>query len=591
MSKLEKSLSICFIVMCTWKTVFAQVDSLDMKQAFPDSMDQLLEQASPVEDSPLPDLLSQESDGGILQPQLTIRSRIQQTLQKAAGYEKGTYHGSMVKSYHRIRVRGGDHLSAGILFEKDAGEKRFNDFTAGNLTITGIGPARKVILGDFIVEAGEGMALWRGYDLSKGADIISPVQRKERGLVPYLSSDEQNYLSGIAAEFEAGKNSTDIFYSLRSLSASIDSNNHVSGFYTAGYFRTDAEEGKRDDLQERMIGVRNTFHFDKQRIGFTAYKTVFSSGLVLEGERRFEGKEYSLAALDFAFDWFPVGLFGEWAFVNRTMGGISGLVLQPSPVMNLIASLRHYPANLVSLHGLGFGEKFPNEDGLYVGVHIHPRGMSLTLYYDQYRFPEPIPGLHFPSTGSDLFLQLEFIPASLFNVQLRCQRKVSGVRGFEAVDENGLPLLRVETQRTRRIRLDLEYAPSQQARLRTRFERAYFDQSSRQEKGLMIYQDIALKPTAQLRWDFRLVFFQSDSYDSRIYETEKELSGLLALPALYGRGIRWYARLTYQLLEQFEFSAKYSDLLRDDVKRIGSGLDELPGNHDNRIGVQFDLRF
>ena len=569
----------------------AQIDSLSTRDLVRQDMDQLMEQAAPVEDSPLPDLLSQETERS--GSTLSIRSRILQLLQRAAGFTSGAYHGSPVKSYQRIRVNAGEHLSAGILFEKDAGEVRYDDFTAGNITISGAGPVRKLVLGDFLVEAGEGMALWRGVDLSKGADIISPVQRNERGLIQYLSSDEHNYFSGLAAEFETGILATGVFVSSRSLSASIDSNNRVTGFSTSGYFRTDAENKKRDDVQERLFGWRSAVSFaGGQRVGIAAYTTGFSRRIHLQGATRFEGDEYSLAALNYAFKFLSVSAFGEWALGNGAAGGISGFVLQPASIVRVIASLRHYPSNFVSLHGLGFGERFPNEDGLYVGLHMKlSRRMSLDSYYDQYRFPAPVPGMNFPSVGSDLFLRLEILPEPQLKVHIRFQRKVSDGKGEN--EEGLLPLRSIDEQIVRRLRLDVGYELTHGANVRTKFERVDlgFENSPRNEKGLMMCQEIALTPADRLRLDCSLAFFRSDSYDSRIYATEKDLDGVLAVPALYGRGVRWYILLSYQLSDRCECSAKYSDLLRDDVKRIGTGLDGLPGNHDNRISLQIDLGF
>ena len=89
----------------------------------------------------------------------------------------------------------------------------------------------------------------------------------------------------------------------------------------------------------------------------------------------------------------------------------------------------------------------------------------------------------------------------------------------------------------------------------------------------------------------RVVYFKTDSYESGIAEYENDMPGVLSLPVLYGTGIRWYCVITYQLAGLLNLSAKYSDMIRDDVRRVGTGLDELPTNHDNRIGVQMDLRW
>jgi hypothetical protein len=90
--------------------------------------------------------------------------------------------------------------------------------------------------------------------------------------------------------------------------------------------------------------------------------------------------------------------------------------------------------------------------------------------------------------------------------------------------------------------------------------------------------------------DARLAFFDTDSYDSRVYEFESEVRGTVSNPALYGRGRRWYVVVRYSLLGGLDISAKYSQTYRDDLKVIGSGLDQIDGNVDSRLTAQVDFR-
>ena len=69
-----------------------------------------------------------------------------------------------------------------------------------------------------------------------------------------------------------------------------------------------------------------------------------------------------------------------------------------------------------------------------------------------------------------------------------------------------------------------------------------------------------------------------------------DLEGVLALPLVYGAGIRWYALLRYSPFRTVELSVKYSSLIRDDVRTLGSGPDQLPTNRDDRFGIQLDFR-
>jgi DNA-binding PadR family transcriptional regulator len=110
------------------------------------------------------------------------------------------------------------------------------------------------------------------------------------------------------------------------------------------------------------------------------------------------------------------------------------------------------------------------------------------------------------------------------------------------------------------------------------------------EKGSIYYSDLVFLPTKELWLNLRVAFFRTDSYSSGIYEYERDLDGVLTQPVLYGKGVRWYLIIKYTFLEHLNLSAKFSDHIRDDVKKIGSGYDQLPTNHDDRISLQLDWR-
>ena len=70
-----------------------------------------------------------------------------------------------------------------------------------------------------------------------------------------------------------------------------------------------------------------------------------------------------------------------------------------------------------------------------------------------------------------------------------------------------------------------------------------------------------------------LTFFESDSFDSRLFQYENDLPGVLTNRALFGRGNRWYLLVKYQPLKKFAAYLKYSETYRDDVDVIGTGAD------------------
>ncbi|GIV45211.1 MAG: hypothetical protein KatS3mg036_0029 [Ignavibacterium sp.] len=71
---------------------------------------------------------------------LQLRSRYGNDLQTRKGFENGIYVGSKLRAYNRLIVKYSQQIQAGIIFEKDAGEKDFNDFSSFHINVKDIGP-------------------------------------------------------------------------------------------------------------------------------------------------------------------------------------------------------------------------------------------------------------------------------------------------------------------------------------------------------------------------------------------------------------------------------------------------------------------
>jgi hypothetical protein len=109
-----------------------------------------------------------------------------------------------------------------------------------------------------------------------------------------------------------------------------------------------------------------------------------------------------------------------------------------------------------------------------------------------------------------------------------------------------------------------------------------------QDRGFLIYQDLHFIIAKKLSMDSRIVIFQTDSYNSRIYEYENDLAGSISNPSLYGEGIRWYILLRYSKLCNFTLSMKYSELYEPFEKTLGSGYTEIFNNLNNMLSFQLD---
>jgi len=568
-------------------------DAVSVTDSLSNEIETLVEQSTDNENSPLLDELDDRN--GPRQEGVTIRSRFMEQLQQSRGYAEQKYLGSQLKSYQQMKLSRGEHVSAAVILEKDAGELRLDDFTAGYLRFSSFGPIASIVLGDYLVESGQGIALWRGYEVLKGANVVAPVKRLGRELVPYASADENSFLRGAAVNLALPGTSMTIFYSKKSYSGTVDASDNVTGLYTSGYFRTDDELAKRNAFREELVGARFRYnHSEGSSIGLTGYTATFSR--FLNFGTTFRGSGARMLSADYDLQVTDSHLFGEWTIANGSdPAGVSGMMISPFPELDLISEYRSYPPDFFSLHGNGFGDRSgtTNERGLYVGVRLKPAShVTITSYFDQFQCPSPTATLLYPSAGNDFLAQCAFSPFWRFHMELRYSRK-AGESAQVIPDGEGRPARADDRTLKTALRVNGDYRLSPDVNFRARVEAVDFETqfSGRREKGMMMYQDVALRCVPRLMTDFRIIWFSTDSYDAGIGEYENDLPGQLSVPILYGQGVRWYLEAEYSLSEEFVVSLKYSDVIREDVRNIGSGLDELPTNHDNRIGFQMDIRF
>ena len=78
------------------------------------------------------------------------------------------------------------------------------------------------------------------------------------------------------------------------------------------------------------------------------------------------------------------------------------------------------------------------------------------------------------------------------------------------------------------------------------------------ERGILISEEARVFVSPTLSLAGRVAFFNSDGYESRLYEYEPDLEGVYSMPPLYGHGRRWMILAKYASPRRFRLSAKYS---------------------------------
>lgn len=519
---------------------------------------------------------------------LNFRTRGLYDLQKDKGFEEGSFPNSRWKLYNRLIVSRQNKIRLGALIEKDSGEKQFNDFSTFHFQMKDLDIIKNFVIGDFIFEFGQGLAIWSSYAFSKGSNAVDLLPRNSRGLVPYLSSDENQFFRGVSAEANYENYFISAFFSSRFLDASVDSaTQHISSLVIDGLHRTQTEIKKKDIINERAAGITLNYNFGEiGNIGLLAYNTKYDHDFEYKNLTQPGGNTFTYLSSSYNFFFDKISLSGETAFRKKSYATLNTLDFAVDKNFSFLVSYRNYSEDYWNLHSRGFGEReyAQNENGFYIGARWKSIYGTFNVYFDQFKFSYLSDKFRFPAQGNDFLVYYIFKP--LKNAELRWRYKNEVKQQLEQInDVYGLSAIRKQN-----FRGEFVYKLLKNLQLHSRIEYVTTTPSENLSKdnGYLIFQDIKYSFKDYFSLAARFVFFQTDSYNSRIYEFENDLTGVMTNPGLYGEGMRWYLVVKYNAPYGFSFSAKYSELYKPNEKYLGSGISLISGNLDNRLSLQMD---
>ena len=554
--------------------------------------------------------------------------RVQRRLDLAAGYlgpdSARAYPGGPARLYTRLSATVRRQLSVNLTLEKDPGETFEGgvDYVSGHAALLDAGRVDALVVGDFVAEFGQGVVLWRASGFGKGPDAVGGPIRSGRGLRPYGSVDETNFLRGVGLTVAAAPGLyVSAFASRRDLDASVlapdtldgrgaDGLGVVTSLSADGLHRTDRERARAGALGETLVGggaeVRVSSAALVGRAGVVGTRSTFDAPLA-RGDRPdqlfdFEGTEATTLSAYADASGRAGRAFGEVARgPGGALGGVAGLLADLGGADLLVVG-RHYAPGFTALHGYPFGERNgagQNETGLYAGLRLRPApAWTVDAYVDQYRFPFLRFNVPRPSRGHEALVRVEHRPRRYLRASLQARTETREV-GLDVPNAVAGSVVGALGERTRQsVRFQGEWDASRRLRLRARVEgsRAVAPGGGPQaggavQLGSLVYQDVRWQATPWLRADARLALFETDGFDARIYVFENDLTGVFSVPALAGRGARAYVLLSAEPVPALVVQAKLAATWLRDVRRIGSGADAVEGNRVRDLGLQVRYRF
>lgn len=519
------------------------------------------------------------------------RSRIISDLQPRAGFLDNNYQGNKIKFYNRAIFEFDNTYQLSILTEKDAGEKSLNDFTSCSLSATKLGNFYSIVLGDYLIEFGHGLALWSPYATSKSADIGFVTRQRDKNIIPYKSADENNFFRGAAVQYDWYPLSFSLYASNNYFDARIDSmRNVISSIPIDGYHRTETELAKKNSAREEFLGGRIDYVFSNSlKISGLYYSSTYSFPIETSTNLTSpNGRTFSHSSLTYSIVHNSFLISGEFSYNGISVAQLHSLQKTFSREFSYIFSLRSYPRNYYSPHGRAFAENpydLQNEFGLYNGVLLKTLFGNISFYYDQFVFPAATSSSPLSSKGNKVLLSISSRVSKNVETVLRYKNEKKDILvSGEAIEE-------YSERYRQQFRCEVIFSVNTKLQLKNRVEYNSYalKQNSSHEKGWLFFQDVNYKMLQNISLYGRVIFFKTDSFNSAIYEFENDLPGVLSNLAMYGEGFRWYFLVKVKLIKKVNFSFKYSETTKPKEKTLSSGDSEILSNIDNNFHLQLEL--
>jgi hypothetical protein len=523
--------------------------------------------------------------------------------EQAKGYalpdtNPNAYLGSAVREVVRYRGDINSRVQINFTAEKDAGEQLNAKaiFVSANLFFKNMGKIKSLAIGDYQAAFGQGLTFGSSMAFGKSPFVLN-IMRVQEGLKSYRSLNENEFLRGIGIAYQlARKTELTCFYSDKKIDGtaqqdSLAMNDGFTSFISTGYHRNVNELNSKSVIGRRIFGAHLTQQYKNLNLGLTGVQTFLSAALI-KGDKpyqlyNFNGTSITNFGIDYKWYYKNLAAFGEISgnqnFKNTSF--INGLILSLGKQLDLSLLQRHYDKRYhgTMTNAIGEASNNKNENGLYAGFSLAPiRGYKLNAYADVYRFNWLRYQVDAPSGGKDFLLELQYAKRKSYSWYLRYRNEV------KQMNEEGVQHLnRMENNTRQQVRFHIETIISPTLTLRNRVEWVQYQlQYGKTTHGFLMLQDVVMAPTKNLKIIGRLMYFDAQDYDARVYAYENDMLYSYSVPSFQNRGTRFYILIKYKLKRNIDIWTRFSRTAYENQTTIGSGYDLINGNKVSELKVQ-----
>lgn len=511
---------------------------------------------------------------------------------KRKGDDDG-YLGSPYKHSLKYTFTYGQYVKAGILGSQDAGEPFFTkgntlgyDFYSFYLQLRKMGRLKNLVVGRYKAKFGMGLVLNNDFMLGKIASL-QQLGSTEYNVRAHSSRMESNYLQGAAATLNVAHGlDVTAFVSYRYIDATLNKDSTISTILDDGYHRTQTEMDKKNNSSVTMGGMNINYRHGGFHVGATGIFSHLSRDIHPNTSAIYRmyyaaGNNLWNVSMNYGYVSKKLQLSGETATGDcGALATINTLSYRATGDLDLCALQRFYSKKYYSLYSESFSEggRVQDESGFYVGMNWHPsEKFRLLGYFDFAFFPWPKYQAAIASHAYDGFLQTTY-KRGRWSVLARYRLKIR-----EKDNEEKTALIN-RTEQRGRVAIGYDggvWSTTTQADV-------VYVSYKEKDFGWMVSESVSLRPLEWLSIVGNIGYFNTDSYEARIYTYEKGPLYTFNFPSFYGEGIR------YSLFARADFSRKVMMIARVattnyfDRNTIGTSYQKI--NHSSMTDLELQLR-
>ncbi|MFA5713033.1 MAG: hypothetical protein WC960_02495 [Bacteroidales bacterium] len=470
------------------------------------------------------------------------------------------YIGGRAHLYMQNRIALPPSLSLIITSEKDPGERGLDLFSL-SLSLQKEGRiATNLMLGSYVVRAGEGVILWNGFSM---ANRFDPITAPKSEYLPslYSSTDENRAFKGGAITLTHKLFRATYFLSYRGLDALLNNGGYTS-LPNTGLHNTPRSIRGRGALKRGVTGLHLIYNPLRWRVGVVALYQRESLPYVGQESKEAEtaqryGKNRANLSLHFRGVISRHLLYGEAALdIAQRVALLTGFNYRFKSGASLLLTTNYIergfsaPSSTLNFKGIGtpaysviYKKRTPK--GKILGAGVEGVGGTLNLFF---------------KGSSPLF-------------------KENGV----------LELLSTYGERRALLRLDLRHKISSNFSHHARGQIAFYRENNR-HFGYNFHSELIYNiGDSPIGGSIRVALFDTPLWGVRLYSYERDLLNQIKTSLLYGKGVRWYINLKGRVGRRFEIWLKYAQFNYFDRTTIGQGKEQIEGSVKGELKVE--LRF